>query len=164
MIVEFLDKLAVPGIEGVMRFDIGDGNKYFDIKFIGADQKFRIHMHPDMDDDTFICMVKKGLEECSKVKSNSTPKKFRADDARVYDPKKDTSGLGVVPWAVVANNRLEELSRAVNAKMALLRESAMTDAERLEAFRQLAVWARELDLTVKLVLEMLKTSKQEEIK
>ncbi|MBQ8388813.1 MAG: hypothetical protein IJX46_07810 [Clostridia bacterium] len=149
MIVEFLDKLAVPGLHSEITIDPITLRGMLIIKAESKGKLARFELRTDMDDETFICGVKKALDE---IRS--------ATAKRVYDPRKDMSGLGVVPWAVVANNRLEELSRAVNAKMALLRESAMTDAERLEAFRQLAVWARELDLTVNMVLEMLKANEK----
>ena len=149
MIVEFLDKLAVQGLHSEITIDPITLRGMLIIKAESKGKLARFELRTDMDDETFICGVKKALDE---IRS--------ATAKRVYDPRTDMSGLGVVPWAVVANNRLEELSRAVNAKMALLRESAMTDAERLEAFRQLAVWARELDLTVNMVLEMLKANEK----
>lgn len=156
MIVEFLRKLALPGIETRIEFDQRTLRGKMIIHASRKNKQALFELHPDMDDDTFVCGVSKALATLDAAPVPAAVKKsYESPRAEVFGP---------TPWIVAASNRIEDLSRAVNAKMALLRESAITDAERLEAFRQLAVWAHELDLTVKLVLEMLKASKQEEIK
>lgn len=154
MIVEFLDKLAVPGIETRIDFDQRTLRGKMIIHAHHKNKQAQFELHPDMDDDTFVCGVSKAL---AALDAAPVP---AAEKTRYESPRAEV--FGPTPWIVSVSNRIQELSRAVNAKIALVSESAMTDAERLEAFRQLAVWARELDLTVKLVLEMLKEGTKNE--
>lgn len=63
MIVEFLRKLAVPGIETRIEFDQRTLRGNMIIRAPRKNKQAQFELHHDMDDDTFLCGVRKALVE-----------------------------------------------------------------------------------------------------
>lgn len=146
MIVEFLRKLALPGIETRIEVDKITLREMMIIRAPRKNKQAQFELHPDMDDDTFICGVRKALAELEAAPA--------AVKAIPESPR--TEVFGPTPWIVAASNRIEDVSRAIERKIEEMRSCAMNTREKLYAFRQLAAWAKELELGTKLVLEMIK--------
>lgn len=148
MIVEFLRKLALPGIETRIELDKITLREMMIIRAPHKNKQAQFELHPDMDDDTFICGVRKALAE---LDAATVPAAVKTS----YESPR-TEVFGPTPWIVAASNRIEDVSRAIERKIEEMRSCAMNTREKLYAFRQLSAWARELDLGTKLVLEMIK--------
>ena len=148
MIVEFLRKLALPGIETRIELDQRTLRGVMIIRASHNNKQAQFDLRSDMDDDTFICSVRKALAELDAATVPAAVKtSYESPRAEVF---------GVTPWIVAASNRIEDVSRAIERKVEEMRSCAMSTREKLYAFRQLSAWARELDLGTKLVLEMIK--------
>lgn len=145
MIVEFLRKLALPGIETRIELDKITLREMMIIRAPHKNKQAQFELHPT-DDDTFICGVRKALAELEAAPA-AVKTSYESPRAEVFGP---------TPWIVAASNRIEDVSRAIERKIEEMRSCAMTTREKLYAFRQLSAWARELDLGTKLVLEMIK--------
>lgn len=154
MIVEFLRKLLFPGIETYIEYDKRDMRGVMIIRDPKKNKLARFDLHPDLDDDTFVCMVGKALED---IKAAPMPAAVKAVPE---NPRAEA--FGPTPWIVAASNRIEDVSRAIERKIEEMRSCAMNTREKLYAFRQLSAWARELDLGTKLVLEMIKEELENE--
>jgi hypothetical protein len=154
MIVEFLDKLAAPGIETRIEFDHRTLRGNMIIHAHHKNKQAQFELHPDMDDDTFVCGVSKALAAFDAAPVPAAVKKrYESPRAEVFGP---------TPWIVAASNRIEDVSRAIERKIEEIRSCAMNTREKQYAFRQLAAWAKELELGTKLVLEMIKEELENE--
>jgi hypothetical protein len=152
VIVEFLRKLALPGIETRIEVDKITLREMMIIRAPRKNKQAQFELHPDMDDDTFICGVRKALAELEAAPA--------AVKAIPESPR--TEVCGPTPWIVAASSRIEDVSRAIERKIEEIRSCAMNTREKQYAFRQLAAWAKELELGTKLVLEMIKEELENE--
>lgn len=154
MIVNFLRRLALPGIETRIEFDQKTRLGKMIIHAPYKNKKAQFELHPDMDDDTLVCGVSKALADINIAPMPAAVKtSYESPCAEVFGP---------TPWIVAASNRIEDVSRAIERKIEEMRSCAMNTREKLYAFRQLAAWAKELELGTKLVLEMIKEELENE--
>ena len=103
MIVEFLRKLALPGIETHIEYDKRDMRGVMIIRAPHKNKQAQFELHPDMDDDTFICGVRKALAELEAAPA-AVKTSYESPRAEVFGP---------TPWIVAASNRIEDGLRAI---------------------------------------------------